>query len=160
MVGLYITYYRREDAARAITAVDGSTSPGGGRDVMRASFGTTKYCMAFLRNQNCSNNGCMDLHEWGDEKDCFTKEDLTTLYAVSLSGYFFKMLILGTFNRKHTMKDTENQQSGKSYGGKTEDGMIFYFAVLTPTYDMLRWSSTFRRLGPKKFFCAFEFICE
>lgn len=21
----------------------------------------------------------MDLHEWGDEKDCFTKEDLTTL---------------------------------------------------------------------------------
>jgi hypothetical protein len=22
----------------------------------------------------------MNLHEWGDEKDCFTKEDLTTLY--------------------------------------------------------------------------------
>ncbi|KDR81487.1 hypothetical protein GALMADRAFT_60383 [Galerina marginata CBS 339.88] len=49
VVGLYITYHRREDAARAIAAVDGTASPGGGRDVMRASYGTTKYCMAFLR---------------------------------------------------------------------------------------------------------------
>jgi hypothetical protein len=24
----------------------------------------------------------MNLHEWGDEKDCFTKEDLTTLYVL------------------------------------------------------------------------------
>lgn len=48
---------------------------------MRASYGTTKYCMAFLRGVSCSDHGCMNLHEWGDEKDCFTKEDLTTLYA-------------------------------------------------------------------------------
>jgi len=79
VVGLYITYNRREDAARAIAAVDGIASPGGGRDVMRASYGTTKYCMAFLRGVTCGDLGCMNLHEWGDEKDCFTKEDLTTL---------------------------------------------------------------------------------
>lgn len=80
MVGLYITYHRREDAARAIAAVDGAPSTGGTRgDIMRASYGTTKYCMAFLRNVSCSDHSCMNLHEWGDEKDCFTKEDLTTL---------------------------------------------------------------------------------
>ena len=79
VLGLYITYYRREDAARAIQAVDGSPSPSGGGDVMRASYGTTKYCIAFLRGVSCSNHGCMDLHDWGDAKDCFTKEDLTTL---------------------------------------------------------------------------------
>ncbi|TEB08671.1 hypothetical protein FA13DRAFT_1806999 [Coprinellus micaceus] len=67
VVGLYITYTRREDAARAISA----------------------YCMAFLRNQTCNDHNCMNLHEWGDEKDCFTKEDLTTL--------------------KHTMKATETR---------------------------------------------------
>ncbi|TEB35932.1 hypothetical protein FA13DRAFT_1810578 [Coprinellus micaceus] len=89
VVGLYITYTRREDAARAISAVDGAASPGGGRDIMRASYGTTKYCMAFLRNQTCNDHNCMNLHEWGDEKDCFTKEDLTTL--------------------KHTMKATETR---------------------------------------------------
>ncbi|KAF7305131.1 PAN2-PAN3 deadenylation complex catalytic subunit PAN2 [Mycena kentingensis (nom. inval.)] len=89
VVGLYITYHRREDAARAISAVDGTASPGGGREIMRASFGTTKYCMAFLRGVTCNDHNCMNLHEWGDEKDCFTKEDLTTL--------------------KHTMKATETR---------------------------------------------------
>ncbi|KAF6765082.1 hypothetical protein DFP72DRAFT_870057 [Ephemerocybe angulata] len=89
VIGLYITYTRREDAARAIAAVDGAPSPGGGRDIMRASYGTTKYCMAFLRNVVCNDHNCMNLHEWGDEKDCFTKEDLTTL--------------------KHTMKATETR---------------------------------------------------
>ncbi|KAK0210218.1 hypothetical protein DFS33DRAFT_1291485 [Desarmillaria ectypa] len=89
VVGLYITYHRREDVARAIAAVDGTPSPGGGREVMRASYGTTKYCMAFLRGATCSDHSCMNLHEWGDEKDCFTKEDLTTL--------------------KHTIKATESR---------------------------------------------------
>jgi hypothetical protein len=49
---------------------------------MRASYGTTKYCMAFLRGVSCSDHSCMNLHEWGDENDCFTKEDLTTLSAI------------------------------------------------------------------------------
>ncbi|OSC96367.1 hypothetical protein PYCCODRAFT_1441104 [Trametes coccinea BRFM310] len=89
VIGLYITYHRREDAARAIAAVDGAPSPGGGGEIMRASYGTTKYCMAFLRGVSCTDHSCMNLHEWGDEKDCFTKEDLTTL--------------------KHTMKDTETR---------------------------------------------------
>jgi CCR4-NOT transcription complex subunit 4 len=78
-VGVYITYHRREDAARAITAVDGSPSPGGGGEIMRASYGTTKYCINFLRGVQCTNNSCLDLHEWGDDRDCFTKEDLATL---------------------------------------------------------------------------------
>ncbi|KAJ7460978.1 hypothetical protein B0H11DRAFT_159342 [Mycena galericulata] len=100
VVGLYITYHRREDAARAISAVDGTVSPGGGRDIMRASYGTTKYCMAFLRGVSCSDHGCMNLHEWGDEKDCFTKEDLTTL--------------------KHTMKATESR-TRTVVGSKKDD---------------------------------------
>lgn len=81
MVGLYITYYRKEDAGRCIAAVDGVQPPGGGRDIMRASYGTTKYCLAFLRGVQCNDHSCMNLHEWGDEKDYFTKEDLATLYV-------------------------------------------------------------------------------
>ncbi|KIJ17128.1 hypothetical protein PAXINDRAFT_111882 [Paxillus involutus ATCC 200175] len=100
VLGLYITYHRREDAARCISTVDGAPSPGGGREVMRASYGTTKYCMAFLRGVTCSDHTCMNLHEWGDEKDCFTKEDLTTL--------------------KHTIKDTESI----SRTGKEGDGAL------------------------------------
>ncbi|KAJ3877145.1 hypothetical protein F5051DRAFT_409449 [Lentinula edodes] len=105
VVGVYITYHRREDAARAIAAVDGSTSPAGGRELMRASYGTTKYCMAFLRSVTCSDHNCMNLHEWGDEKDCFTKEDLTTL--------------------KHTIKTTETKARSviSSKRGDEADGL-------------------------------------
>ncbi|KAG1748888.1 uncharacterized protein EDB91DRAFT_1111233 [Suillus paluster] len=107
IVGLYITYHRREDAARCISTVDGAPSPGGGREVMRASYGTTKYCMAFLRGVSCTDHTCMNLHEWGDEKDCFTKEDLTTL--------------------KHTIKDTESR------GTKNGDGLPRTAAWAKPT---------------------------
>ncbi|EJU05762.1 hypothetical protein DACRYDRAFT_20146 [Dacryopinax primogenitus] len=89
VVGLYINYYRREDAVRAIAAVDGASSPSGGGEVMRASYGTTKYCVNFLRGVACTSQGCLDLHDWGDERDCFTKEDLSTL--------------------KHTLKDGEHR---------------------------------------------------
>lgn len=106
IVGLYITYHRREDAARCISTVDGAPSPGGGREVMRASYGTTKYCMAFLRGVSCTDHTCMNLHEWGDEKDCFTKEDLTTL--------------------KHTIKDTESRT-------KNGDGLPRTAAWAKPT---------------------------
>ncbi|KAI0692994.1 hypothetical protein C8T65DRAFT_586147 [Cerioporus squamosus] len=103
VVGLYITYHRREDAARAIAAVDGAPSPGGGGEIMRASYGTTKYCMTFLRGVSCPDHSCMNLHEWGDEKDCFTKEDLTTL--------------------KHTMKDTETRRTTTIKKGDEAEGL-------------------------------------
>lgn len=85
--GVYVTYYSKEDAARAIVAIDGSKEPGG--RIIRASYGTTKYCTAYLRNMPCSNPGCTYLHEPGEEADSFTKEDLATL--------------------RHAAKDTEHK---------------------------------------------------
>lgn len=108
VLGMYITYNRREDAARAIAAVDGTASPGGESEVVRASYGTTKYCMAFLRNLPCTNLGCLDLHEWGDEKDCFTKEDLSTLFVQVINHRTLRSDYQTT--RKHAMKDAENRQ--------------------------------------------------
>lgn len=48
---------------------------------MRASFGTAKYCISFLRSVTCTNNNCLDVHEWGESDDCFTREELATLYV-------------------------------------------------------------------------------
>lgn len=120
VVGLYITYHRREDAARAIAAVDGTPSPGGGREMMRASYGTTKYCMAFLRGVQCSDHSCMNLHEWGDEKDCFTKEDLTTLYL--LIRYCMRLKLANIPCSKHTMKATESRVRTVTVKKADEDG--------------------------------------
>lgn len=147
VVGLYITYYRREDAARAITSVDGAPSPSGGGDVMRASYGTTKYCIAFLRNVACTNNGCLDLHDWGDEKDCFTKEDLSTLYV-----YFFmillKLLTSDGHLSKHTMKDSENRQ--RSVAKQSGDGMIVMFSILAEVLHLCKEVYRARQAGLRR----------
>lgn len=50
---------------------------------LRAQYGTTKYCSAYLRNETCTNKNCMFLHEPGEEKDSFTRQDLSSINVVS-----------------------------------------------------------------------------
>jgi hypothetical protein len=69
----YITYRREEDAADAIQNCNGQVMDG---RILRATFGTTKYCSFFLRNVACNNPNCLYLHELAAEEDCFTKDDL------------------------------------------------------------------------------------
>lgn len=63
-IGVYVTYARKEDAALCISTVDGSLN---GDRVLRAQFGTTKYCSAYLRNEVCNNKSCSFLHENGED---------------------------------------------------------------------------------------------
>lgn len=63
-IGVYVTYARKEDAALCINSVDGSLN---GDRVLRAQFGTTKYCSAFLRGETCNNKNCSFLHETGED---------------------------------------------------------------------------------------------
>ncbi|KAF9928603.1 transcriptional repressor general negative regulator of transcription subunit 4 [Linnemannia zychae] len=73
-IGVYVTYVRKEDAARAIAAIDGSIWDG---KILRASYGTTKYCSYYLRGLTCQNPGCMYLHEPGEDADSYSKEELS-----------------------------------------------------------------------------------
>ncbi|KZF21037.1 hypothetical protein L228DRAFT_248789 [Xylona heveae TC161] len=79
-LGVYVTYARKQDAATCIAAVDGSQN---GDRVLRAQYGTTKYCSAYLRNEQCMNRNCMFLHEPGEENDSFTRQDLSSMNVVS-----------------------------------------------------------------------------
>ncbi|KAL4105520.1 hypothetical protein PRIC1_003582 [Phytophthora ramorum] len=69
----YITFANKEDALCCIVAIDGYYLDG---SMLRASFGTTKYCNFFLRNMQCNNPDCLYLHELGDDDDSFTKEEM------------------------------------------------------------------------------------
>ncbi|CEG45302.1 rna recognition motif-containing protein [Plasmopara halstedii] len=71
----YITFAHKEDALCCIVAIDGYYLDG---SLLRASFGTTKYCNFFLRNMQCNNPECLYLHELGDDDDSFTKEEMQT----------------------------------------------------------------------------------
>ena len=77
-VGVYVTYERKEDAATCILAVNGSKN---GERTLRAQFGTTKYCSAYLRGENCANRSCMFLHEPGEANESYSRADLSSLNA-------------------------------------------------------------------------------
>mmetsp|Transcript_47032 Transcript_47032/g.122403 ORF Transcript_47032/g.122403 Transcript_47032/m.122403 type:complete len:1119 (+) Transcript_47032:95-3451(+) len=60
----YLTFENAEDAHVAIQAVDGFNVDG---HVLRASFGTTRYCRKFLEGQTCDRKDCGFLHKLVDE---------------------------------------------------------------------------------------------
>lgn len=82
-VGIYISFVRREDAARAISALDGYQAPNNPGKTLQASYGSAKYCISWLRGVKCEDGGvgggCMGLHEWAAEADTFTRQDMATL---------------------------------------------------------------------------------
>ncbi|KAK4408547.1 CCR4-NOT transcription complex subunit [Sesamum angolense] len=74
----YITYSKEEEAVRCIQSVHGFVLDG---KTLRACFGTTKYCHAWLRNVPCSNPDCLYLHEIGSQEDSFTKDEIISAYT-------------------------------------------------------------------------------
>jgi len=44
--------------------------------MIRASFGTTKYCTFFLKNQNCLNKDCLYLHEFRLNVNAVSKDEV------------------------------------------------------------------------------------
>jgi len=73
----YITFLRNEDAMRCIQYCDGATVDG---KVIRCCYGTTKYCNAFLKHQQCTNPECLYLHEIESGNDSFTREEMLARY--------------------------------------------------------------------------------
>jgi len=41
---------------------------------LKANYGTTKYCMNFLKNWECKNKDCIYLHKLADEQDIVSRE--------------------------------------------------------------------------------------
>ncbi|XP_062011575.1 uncharacterized protein LOC133728181 isoform X1 [Rosa rugosa] len=77
---VYITYSKEEEAVRCIQNVHGFLLDGRS---LRACFGTTKYCHAWLRNVPCTNPDCLYLHEVGCHEDSFTKDEIISAYTRS-----------------------------------------------------------------------------
>ncbi|XP_022146247.1 uncharacterized protein LOC111015505 isoform X2 [Momordica charantia] len=77
---VYITYSKEEEAVRCIQNVHQFVLEG---KPLRACFGTTKYCHAWLRNVPCTNPDCLYLHEVGSQEDSFTKDEIISAYTRS-----------------------------------------------------------------------------
>ncbi|ESU39757.1 Transcriptional repressor [Giardia duodenalis] len=69
---LYITYSTDESAKDCILS---STETYLGGNLLRCSFGTTKFCTSFLDGKQCANKDCMFLHDLRDDHIIFTEKD-------------------------------------------------------------------------------------
>jgi CCR4-NOT transcription complex subunit 4 len=69
----YLTFTNTRDGAITILSVDQFIFKG---RLIRASFGTSKFCQFFLAGQRCTNKECLYLHELTSNLEAYTKEDL------------------------------------------------------------------------------------
>ena len=76
----YVTFVYKEDTLSCILALDGFYLEN--RNI-RASYGTSKYCSAFIKNVRCNNPDCTYLHEMGATEDTFTKQEIQAGYVTS-----------------------------------------------------------------------------
>ncbi|XP_026317161.1 putative uncharacterized protein DDB_G0282133 isoform X2 [Hyposmocoma kahamanoa] len=112
----YVTYVLSADALRAIQGVNNVTLDG---RVLKGSLGTTKYCANFMKNQPCPKPDCMYLHELGDPKASFTKEEMHAgLHQVYERKLHNQLLA--------SQRDSSNNSSGNSSTnaekGSSKDG--------------------------------------
>lgn len=66
----YVSYSTSQEASFALLSIDNTLYDG---HILKASFGSTKYCLHFLRNIECINKDCLFLHNLADEKDIINK---------------------------------------------------------------------------------------
>ena len=77
LFSVYITYSNEKEASFAILSVDSLLIEG---KIIRAFFGTTKYCNYFLNNISCPNmDKCLFLHKLVKDKDIII--DSNTLFS-------------------------------------------------------------------------------
>ena len=113
----YVTYSHPCEASIAILALDDTIVD---NHLIRASFGTTKYCSFYLKRMECTNKDCLFLHKKANESDIIKREDLNVnknifyeqqLFAIKIADIYNpeikKKLLLGGKNKNTMFPSTD-----------------------------------------------------
>ena len=71
----FITYSTEAESSLAILSMDNCTID---NHEIKANYGTTKYCLNFLKNSECKNKDCIYLHKLADSKDIVSREQMNS----------------------------------------------------------------------------------
>ena len=71
----FVTYSTEAESSLAILSLDNTIID---NHEIKANYGTTKYCMNFIKNWECKNKECIYLHKFADEKDIVSREIMNT----------------------------------------------------------------------------------
>ena len=124
----YVTFAHKEDTLACILALDGFYLDN--RNI-RASYGTSKYCSAFIKNVRCNNPDCTYLHVLGENEDTFTKQEIQAGYVTSGRDVLAK--------QQQQLASVTGGNSGKRRvggGGPSGTGKVSAHPVFPPpTFD-------------------------
>ena len=91
----YVTYSKPSEASIAILSLDNKMID---NHVIRASFGTTKYCSFFLKGIECNNKDCLFLHKWAEENDIIKRGDLISNKVIFTQQHSYAIKIADIYN--------------------------------------------------------------
>ena len=106
----YVTFSKPCEASIAILSLDDKMID---NHVIRASFGTTKYCSFFLKGKDCTNKECLFLHKWADENDIIKRGDLITNKVIFTQQHNYAKKI-ADINNPEVKKRILNSKKGKT----------------------------------------------
>ena len=88
----HITFSNSSESSLCILALDNMIID---NHIIKASYGTTKYCLNYLKNNVCHNKYCLYLHERANKNDLISREEMNNnkslfedqhILAINLSG--------------------------------------------------------------------------
>ena len=125
----YITYSSFEEASLALLSIDNNLYDN--NNLLRASFGTTKYCNFFLKGIDCINRDCLYMHKWACDDDMILKEDICSNKFI----FYLQQKIAVKFS------DIFNDDKKKYLVKKGFNDKIFFsnnnIKLFFPTVDMI-----------------------
>ena len=91
----YVTFSKPSEASIAILSLDNTMID---HHLIRASFGTTKYCSYYLKGIECSNKECLFLHKKAEENDIIKRGDLTSNKIIFAKQHEYAEKIADIYN--------------------------------------------------------------
>ena len=91
----YVTFSKPSEASIAILSLDDTMID---NHLIRASFGTTKYCSYFLKGIECNNKDCLFLHKKADENDIIKRGDLNSNKIIFAQQHEYAEKIADIYN--------------------------------------------------------------
>ena len=91
----YISYVTEQEASIAILAIDNIEVDD---HILRASYGTTKYCTFFLKNLDCPNKDCLYLHHLAEDSDIINRDDMNSNTNIFYEQQLLAMKLADIFN--------------------------------------------------------------
>ena len=107
----YITFSSFEETSFALLSIDNFYYE---KNLLKTSFGTTKYCNFFLNGIECINKDCLYLHNFSNENDITLKDEINNKKIF----YYQKkiaILILDIFNKEKKKKILKKGFENKKY---------------------------------------------